>query len=214
MGSTPGGGGASWGSITGTLSAQTDLQSALDARQPLDSDLTTIAGLTATTDSFMQAKAGEWAARTIAQVKTDLGLTGTNSGDQTITLTGDVSGSGTGSFAATIGANVVTNAKLATMATASFKGRTTAGTGNVEDLTTTQATALLNTFTTTLKGLAPASGGGTVNFLRADGTWVPPPDPAALQNLSLLGVNATADATNKFAVASSAVLFNNVGIGV
>ena len=32
-------------------------------------------------------------------------------------------------------------------------------------------TALLNTFTSVLKGLAPASGGGTANFLRADGTW-------------------------------------------
>lgn len=42
--------------------------------QPADSDLTTIAGLTPTTDSFMQAKAGAWAARTIAQVKTDLGV--------------------------------------------------------------------------------------------------------------------------------------------
>lgn len=43
-------------------------------KQPLDADLTTIAGLTPTTDSFMQAKAGAWAARTIAQVKTDLGI--------------------------------------------------------------------------------------------------------------------------------------------
>lgn len=42
--------------------------------QPLDSDLTTIAGLTATTDNFMQAKAGAWASRTIAQVKVDLGI--------------------------------------------------------------------------------------------------------------------------------------------
>ncbi len=53
------------------------------ASQPLDADLTTIAGLTATTDSFMQAKAGAWAARTIAQVKTDLSLAGSNTGDQT-----------------------------------------------------------------------------------------------------------------------------------
>ena len=37
---------------------------------------------------------------------------GTNTGDQTITLTGDVTGSGTGSFAATIGANKVTFAKI------------------------------------------------------------------------------------------------------
>jgi hypothetical protein len=43
-----------------------------------------------------------------ATVKTMLSLTGTNSGDQTITLTGGVTGSGTGSFAAT----VVTNANL------------------------------------------------------------------------------------------------------
>src|SRR4029077_5640606 len=36
------GGGGTWGSITGTLSAQTDLQSALDAKQPLSSSLTSI----------------------------------------------------------------------------------------------------------------------------------------------------------------------------
>ena len=87
-------------------------QTALDAKQPLDADLTTIAGLTATTDNFLQAKSGAWASRTVAQVKTDLGLTGTNSGDQTITLTGDVTGSGTGSFAATIATGAVTSDKI------------------------------------------------------------------------------------------------------
>jgi hypothetical protein len=40
-------------------------------------------------------------------------LSGTNTGDQTITLTGDVAGSGTGSFAATIAANAVTTTKIA-----------------------------------------------------------------------------------------------------
>lgn len=34
-------------------------------------------------------------------------------------------------------------------------------------------TALLDTFTSSLKGLAPSSGGGTTNFLRADGSWSP-----------------------------------------
>lgn len=152
---------------------------------------------------------------TLATLKTDLGLTGTNSGDQTITLTGAVTGSGTGSFATSLGSftkaqldaavsdgnvlyvgdvtsnathtgdvtgstaltianDVVTNAKLANMATATIKGRTTAGTGDPEDLTATQATALLDTFTSGAKGLAPASGGGTTNFLRADGTWAAP----------------------------------------
>ncbi|MGD9470605.1 MAG: hypothetical protein AB7G24_00740 [Novosphingobium sp.] len=113
--------------------------------------------------------------QTLATLKTDLGLTGTNSGDQTITLTGDVTGSGTGSFAASIANDAVSNLKLANMATATFKGRVTAGTGDPEDLTGTQATTLLDVFTTSLKGLAPASGGGTTNFLRADGTWAAPP---------------------------------------
>lgn len=74
----------------------------------------------------------------------------------------------------TIDNGVVTNSKLADVATATFKGRTTAGTGSPEDLTATQATALLNVFTSGLNGLAPASGGGTSNFLRADGTWTAP----------------------------------------
>ncbi len=41
------------------------------------------------------------------------------------------------------------------------------------NLNATQATALLNVFTDALKGLVPASGGGTTNFLRADQTWAP-----------------------------------------
>lgn len=97
------------------------------------------------------------------------GASSITSGD----LSGDVSTSGT--LVTTIGANKVTNAMLAQIATATFKGRTTAGTGNVETLTATQATALLDTFTSALKGLAPASGGGTSNYLRADGSWAAPP---------------------------------------
>lgn len=44
--------------------------------QPLDSDLTTIAGLTATTDNFIQSKSSAWASRTVAQVSADLQATG------------------------------------------------------------------------------------------------------------------------------------------
>ncbi len=86
------------------------------------------------------------------------------------THTGDV----TGATALTIANDAVTNAKAANMATARIKGRVTAGTGDPEDLTGTQATALLDTFTSGAKGLVPASGGGTTNFLRADGSWAAP----------------------------------------
>ena len=50
----------------------TNLVTDLAAKQPLDSDLTTIAGLTATTDNFLQSKASAWASRTPAQVAADL----------------------------------------------------------------------------------------------------------------------------------------------
>ena len=86
---------------------------------------------------------------------------------------GDVTVTGTG-LVWTVDPGVISNAKLASVATATFKGRTSAGLGVPEDLTTTQATALLDIVTTGAKGLAPASGGGTVNFLRADGSWTVP----------------------------------------
>lgn len=44
--------------------------------QAYDADLTTIAGLTATTDNFIQAKSSAWASRTVAQVSADLQSTG------------------------------------------------------------------------------------------------------------------------------------------
>lgn len=44
------------------------------ASQPLDSDLTTIAGLTATTDHFMVSVSSSWASRTPAQAKTTLAI--------------------------------------------------------------------------------------------------------------------------------------------
>ncbi|MHA2401570.1 MAG: beta strand repeat-containing protein, partial [Candidatus Kariarchaeaceae archaeon] len=66
-------------------------------------------------------------------------------------------------------------ANIAQIATASILGRVTAATGDIEVLTGTQATTLLDVFTDALKGLVPLSGGGTTNYLRADGTWNEPP---------------------------------------
>ena len=139
------------------------------------------------------------------------------------THTGEV----TGATALTITADAVTNTKLANMATASLKGRATAGTGDPEDLTGAQVRTLLNvadgatansadatllaranhtgtqaqstvvnlvadlalkaplaspTFTGTVtlpaaqvvNGVTLTTGGGTANFLRADGTYAAP----------------------------------------
>ncbi len=127
---------------------------------------------------------------------------------------GDVWSTTSGLFMRVNAATVQFSIAGHTHATADISDSTAAGRSMLTAADAAAQTALLNTFTSALKGLAPASGGGTANFLRADGTWAAPPAPTQLQNLTLLGVNATADATNKLAVASSAILFNNIGNGV
>lgn len=113
-------------------------------------------------------------------------------GIQRSALTGDVTASA-GSNATTIANDAVTNAKLANMAANTVKTRSVGSSGDPGDLavaeqtlvgritsgvvaalTATQATTVLNVFTSALKGLVPSSGGGTTNFLRADGTWAAP----------------------------------------
>ena len=98
-----------------------------------------------------------------------------------------------GSTVWTIDVNVVSNTKLADMATATFKGRTTAGTGDPEDLTVTQATAMLSAVVGDsgaggTKGLVPAPAAGDAaasKFLKADGTWtVVAAGAAALDDLT------------------------------
>ena len=62
-------------------------------------------------------------------------LSGTNTGDQTITLTGDVTGSGVGSFVTTIANDVVTYGKIQNVsATDRLLGRSTTGAGDVEEI--------------------------------------------------------------------------------
>jgi hypothetical protein len=58
IGTTSAGGGGIWGSITGTLADQTDLQTALDAKQASDADLTAVAGLAATAGLVKRTGAG------------------------------------------------------------------------------------------------------------------------------------------------------------
>lgn len=60
-------------------------QAALDLKQNLDADLTSIAGLTPSNDDIIQRKAGAWTNRTMAQLKTDLALTKSDVGLSNVT---------------------------------------------------------------------------------------------------------------------------------
>lgn len=77
------------------------------------------------------------------------------------------------------------------------------GAGNLTWNTASQATSALDTFTSTLKGLAPASGGGTTNFLRADGTWASPPGGGG----GISTLNTLTSGTQTFATGTSGTDF-------
>jgi hypothetical protein len=108
---------------------------------------------------------------------------------RTTALTGDVTKTA-GGTATTIANAAVTLAKMANLAQSTFIGRVTASTGVPEALTSAQATSILSVFTSGLNGVVPASGGGTANFLRADGSWA---SPAGAGTVTNTGGNLTAN---------------------
>lgn len=116
---------------------------------------------------------------------------------------GDITVSGSGATW-TIDNDVVTFAKQANVSTNTITGRITAGAGDQESLTPTQVTSMLDVFTNLLKGLVPASGGGTVNFLRADGTWTAPTTSVSITKVEL-DFGATPVDSIQFTVVDAAV---------
>ncbi len=85
-----GGGGGTWGSITGNLADQIDLNSALNGKQGADADLTQISSIASVNDDIIQKKAGVWTNRSPSQVKTDLALTKTDVGLANVDNTSDL----------------------------------------------------------------------------------------------------------------------------
>lgn len=92
-------------------------------------------------------------------------------GNQTITYTGDVTGSGTTSVALTIAAGAVSLSKMADMATQSLLGRNTAGTGSPEVLSASTVRTIL--------GLAAVATSGAYSDLSGTPTALPPSGSAS-----------------------------------
>lgn len=80
--------------------------------------------------------------------------------------------------------STVTNQFLAQMPAKTIKGNDQGSTAGPFDLTVAQVNAILPVFTSVLNGLVPFSGGGTTNFLRADGTWTSVPGVGAITALT------------------------------
>lgn len=153
------GGGGTWGSITGTLSSQTDLQTALDAKGPsnaqywtgaADATLTAEKNLGALTTALVvntggvpSAYAGTTCTNQFVRVLSVLGVATCN----TVSLTADVSGT-------LPPANINTETTVTT-------------TGNIDDLSFSNASIIRmnNASDSTIRGLAPGTAGQHVTIV-------------------------------------------------
>jgi hypothetical protein len=158
------------GALTGNASTATSATSATSATTltgSLTGDVTN-AGMTTTVATVGGATAANVAsATTAANAAASINTVGTI-----------VKRDGSGNFAAgTITATLSGAATSAGTATTAGDGLTSA-TGTAPLVLTLGAKALtgsVGTFDATHAGIVPMSGGGTTNFLRADGTWTGPP---------------------------------------
>ena len=127
-------------------------------------------------------------------------------GNEVITLSGDVGGSGATAITTTIGANKVTLGMMSTILTDSFLGRITAATGNVEVLTNANAKTMLdltgtnsgdNAVNTLYSGLV--SDTGEPATLRSGGTPTLNTGVTAAEMRTLIGAGTiTGTSTNNY----------------
>jgi hypothetical protein len=162
-----------WGSITGTLSSQTDLNTALNGKVAGN---TAIIGATKTKVTYdtkglvtsgTDATTADIADSTNKRYVTDAQLTvigntsGTNSGDQTISITGDVTASGsTGALSATV--TKINGTALSGLATGILKNTTTTGVPSIATAGTDYQAPI--TLTTTGTSGAATFVGNTLNI--------------------------------------------------
>lgn len=135
--------------------------------QPLDADLAAIAALSA--NGLLRKTAGVWGMDSASYL----------TGNQTITLSGDLSGSGATSIAATIANGAVTLAKMANLAANSIIGNNTGSGATPAALTPSQVLDIIGSTRGAVlyrgaSGWAVLTPGTSGHFLQTSGTGADP----------------------------------------
>ena len=181
--------------------AVANLTADLAARQPLDADLTTIAGLTATTDNVIQSVGSAWASRTPTELKSSLSLTKSDVGLSNVDNTSDASKpvstaqASANALKADKATTISTTAPLAgggdlsANRTLTVDAATATAVGVVELATTAEATAA----TDTVRAVTPAGLADRVLTSRTISTTAPLAGGGALTGNLTLTVSAASD---------------------
>lgn len=212
-----------WANLKATLKTYFDtLYQATGSYQPLDSDLTTIAGLTATTDNFLQAKSSAWASRTPAQVLADLAAVGTTFQplDSDLTTIAGLTPTTDNFMVATASAWA---SRTPTQARSQLGLGSIALLSTITEANITLADNTTNNFTTSAHGFVP-KGTNVGNFLKDDGSWAAIPgggdaltsNPlsqfASTTSLQLKGVMSDETGSGALVFANSPALVTPTGI--
>lgn len=145
------------------------IMAALANKQPIDADLTTIAGLSPSNDDILQRKSGAWTARTPAQLKTDLALSKSDVGLGNVPNTD-----------ATNRANHTGTQTAATISDFASAVNALIGAANIDaaKITGTKTSSFISDFATAVLAALPAQTGNSGKFLTTDGSalsWGTPP---------------------------------------
>ena len=177
--------------------------STINTAGKVSNSATTATTLNSSNAIVLRDGSGDFSARNItATLIGNASTASTLATARTISLTGDLTGSVSFDGSADVAINT----------SATFQGTTNLSYNianrQVESDTGTDATIPL--FSSSAAGLTGASGGGSVNYLRADGTWVSPPGLAT--NLGFTTSTSTITSTTGTGVALPAFTSNINGL--
>jgi hypothetical protein len=181
-----GGGAAAWGSITGTLSAQTDLQTALDNKQPIDADLTAIAALSGTHNIYYRSASNTWSTVTIGSGLDFTGATLSATGGSTVTPAALTKTDDT-NVTLTLGGTPATALLQATSLTLGWSGTLAVSRGG-----TGAATATAHNYFGNNTGSGAAPGFHQIDFSELAGNWTLAQGPSTTASKLLGRTDASA----------------------